>query len=243
MSESQRLTTEQFIQKAKVVHGDEYDYSLVDYKHSQKKVKIICKKHGIFEQNANSHLQGKKCHKCFLDKISTLYTETTQSFIKKAIKLHGERYNYSNVKYLRNNIKVIINCHKHGNFIQTPQHHLNGSGCPKCKSSSGELKIEQYLKECNINFITQKKFPNCKDKRPLPFDFYLPDFNTLIEYDGPGHFKPVQWHGISKLKAKQIFSNVMKRDKIKNGYCLNNNIHLIRISFKEDINKKLNLIK
>ena len=101
--------------------------------------------------------------------------------------------------------------------------------------------ISRYLKEYNIDFIPQYKFDDCINKKPLPFDFYLPNNNICIEFDGPGHFKPIQWHGISKTKAKDIYRIVRLHDKIKNEYCSKNNIRLIRIPYTDikNVNGKL----
>jgi len=122
-----RLTTEQFIEKAKAVHGDKYDYSLVDYKNAKTKVKIICSIHGVFEQIPYNHLQGKKCFECNGSKKTT-----TKQFIEKAKVIHGDKYDYRQVKYNNRHNKVKIVCPEHGPFEQTPGCHLNGNGCPKC---------------------------------------------------------------------------------------------------------------
>ena len=124
-----KLTTKEFIDRAKAIHGDCYDYSLVDYKHSNSKVKIICRQHGIFEQRAVSHLQGHGCSKC-----SNNAKPTTQEFIERAKAVHGnDRYDYSLVDYKGSDEKVTIICPQHGEFEQSAYHHLRGHGCPTCK--------------------------------------------------------------------------------------------------------------
>lgn len=124
-----------FIQKAKEAHGDKYDYSLVEYKNSSTKIKIICPKHGVFEQTPNNHLRGCGCLSCsFLNKASA-----KEQFIEKARKVHGNKYDYSLVDYKNNYTKIKIICSKHGVFEQAPDCHLRlGAGCPHCKSSKGE---------------------------------------------------------------------------------------------------------
>ena len=87
----------------------------------------------------------------------------------------------------------------------------------------------------NISFNKQYVFNDCKNILVLHFDFYLPDYNCCVEYDGIQHFKPIKrFGGIVSFEENLI------RDKIKNEYCKNNNIHLIRISYKENVNDKLN---
>ena len=123
-----KKTKEEFIAKAKLVHGDKYDYSKVEYVGALTKVCIICPKHGEFCQEANSHLRGQGCPKCKYEK----QTCTTDEFIAKAKKIHGDKYDYSKVEYVNDRTKVCIICPKHGEFWQTPNHHLSGCGCPKC---------------------------------------------------------------------------------------------------------------
>ena len=182
------LTTEQFIEKAKLIHGDKYDYSLTKFINSKIKVKIICPIHGEFEQSHNKHLSKKGCSKCGFISRCNLASSNSSEFINKAIKIHGTKYNYSNVVYTGRGDKIIINCEKHGNFEQTPHNHLAGNGCPHCRDSKGEKIINEFLNKKNINFISQKRFSNCRHILPLPFDFYLPDYNICIEFQGIQHF-------------------------------------------------------
>jgi len=226
-------TTEQFIKESKEVQGDKYDYSLVNYIDSKTKVKIICKKHGIFNQLPIGHLNGKGCEKCVGK------NKTTEQFIKESKEVQGDKYDYSLVNYINNKTKVKIICKDHGVFEQSPPSHIFGkSGCPNCFESKGEKQVEQILTENNINFITQKKFDGCKYKRKLKFDFYLPDYNMCIEYDGEQHDVMYRFEkNNERLKIRQL------RDQIKNEYCKNNNIRLLRIKYNEDIeNKLINII-
>jgi hypothetical protein len=129
-----KLTTEEFVQKAKEVHGDKYDYSKVEYKNTREKVCIICKEagHGEFYQTPNDHLSGSGCLKC-----SGKAKLTTEEFIKKAKEVHRDKYNYSKAVYENISTKVCIICKEsgHGEFYQTPNSHLQGVGCPKCGES------------------------------------------------------------------------------------------------------------
>ena len=213
-----KLTKEEFIKKSNKVHNNKFDYSLVDYKNSKIKVKIICKKHGIFEQMPYLHLQLYGCPICRI-----AYSE---KFIEKSNILHNNRYDYSKINYINNHTKVEIICNIHGVFNQTPQHHLRGFGCQKCSKSKGESIISKILSELNINFERQKTFEYCKDKNKLPFDFYLIDYNICVEFDGRHHSESINyWGGIEKLEY------TINHDKMKNKYCEDNNIKLIRIKF------------
>lgn len=115
-------------------------------------------------------------------------------------------------------------------------HFKNGTRCPFCRESKGEKDILKYLDKHDIKYIRQYRYEDCKDTRTLPFDFYLPDYNTCIEYDGELHYKTIDFYGgDEELKKQQC------RDNIKTHYCKNNNIKLIRIPYWElkNINKIL----
>jgi len=123
------LTTEEFIKRAKKVHGNKFDYSLVNYISTVDPVQIICDVHGPYFQSPNSHLAGSNCPKCSQNKKSN-----TDEFIEKAKKVHGDYYDYSCTDYKFNNKKVKIRCICHNLiFKQEPASHLAGHGCPKCR--------------------------------------------------------------------------------------------------------------
>lgn len=139
-----RLTREEFIKKAKAIHRDFYDYSLVVYVNSYTKVKIICPIHGIFEQIPNGHLERKGCLYC-----SNNFKSNTEEFIKKAKAIHGDKYDYSEVDYQSNKVKVKIICQKCGHiFWQIPNSHLLGKGCPYCKGQNKNTEI--FIQESKL---------------------------------------------------------------------------------------------
>lgn len=125
---NKKKTTEEFIEEAKKVHGDKYDYSETVYSAAAKKVKIICPLHGEFYMTGNNHLRGQGCPKC-----AGNVKLTTEEFINKAKGIHGDRYDYSKVNYVNRHTEVCIICPECGEFQQTPNSHLAGNGCPKCK--------------------------------------------------------------------------------------------------------------
>ena len=225
-----KSNTEDFIKKAKKVHDDKYDYSLVDYKGAVEKVKIICPKsgHGIFEQEPSNHLDGQGCPICGSERSILLRTSRTSYFIEKAKKVHGNKYDYSLVDYKNaiKKVKIICTIPWHGIFEQTPTNHLDGQGCPICQESKGERKVKNILIDYNIEYETQRKFDECRATKKLPFDFYLPDYNICVEYDGLQHFEPVKRFGGDEKYIKQ-----KELDIIKTNFCLNNKIPLIRIKY------------
>jgi len=130
-----------------------------------------------------------------------------------------------------------IRCTICGNvFEQKTANHLQGQGCPFCKRSFAERRIESYLKNKNIKFEIEKWFNNCRGiKKPLPFDFYLPDYNMCIEYDGKQHFEPIDFSKgkQSKEEILEQFKNLKRNDFIKTKFCLENDISLVRIPYYE----------
>ena len=227
---------EQFIKRCKQLFPN-YDYSKTIYKGTHYKVNVICPKHGLFTAWASNLLAGHGCSKCYSR------PSTKESFIEAAIKIHGNKYDYSKVEYRNNNTKVEIICPKHGSFWSTPGNHLSGKGCLKCQSSKGEKRIREILKEKDINFIEQKRFKDCKFKNPLPFDFYLPEYNICIEYQGEQHYLPIKRGKQSLKEAILKLQYVQNNDKIKREYCIKNNIKLLEITYKDDIQAVLNNIK
>lgn len=137
---NKQATTEDFIEKAIAVHGNRYDYLLVEYINNYTNVKIICKIHGIFEQSPNNHLHNRNCPLC-----SSTYTKSKEVFIKEAKLIHSDSYDYSLVVYKQSKIKIKIVCKIHGIFEQQPNAHLNNQGCPKCAGSGFDITKPAYL--------------------------------------------------------------------------------------------------
>jgi len=138
-----KLTKKEFIQKAKVIHGLLYDYSLVVYINNRIPVEIICNTCGTnFIQIPKSHLRRRGCYICGMKRTVLSKMKTTPSFVKDAMKVHGQKYDYSKVEYINSVNKIKIICKEHDVFQQTPKDHLNGSGCPQC----GYMSISKYNK-------------------------------------------------------------------------------------------------
>jgi len=156
---SLKLTTEEFINKAKNVHGDIYDYTKVDYKNYSTKVKIICPKHGPFYQIPGNHLYGNGCPTCGKKIIGDKLRNKSKIFLKKALETHGNHYNYSQIIYKGMHEKIKIICPIHGAFMQTPSNHVvNKQGCPKC----GKINQVKHQSKSKKEFIdeSQRKHRN-----------------------------------------------------------------------------------
>ena len=201
------------------------DYNLVD---------IICNEHGVFNQRVSNHMNlGDGCPKCV-----GVGKWNTDFLIEEFKKVHLDTFDYSKVLFENTNKKVNIICKEHGEFKQNIHKHLNGQGCRYCVfKSKGEEIVKLHLEEINIKYIRQKYFETLRYVNPLSFDFYLPDYNTCIEFDGEQHHKSVKWFG-----GEEGFKLNKERDNCKNIWCLENNIKLIRIKYNE-IDKISKIIK
>lgn len=147
-----RLTTDAFISRAKEVHGNKYDYSQVEYVHSNQRVCIVCPVHGEFWQWPQTHLAGRGCDRCADTANGLKKRVPMETFLERANKVHGNKYDYSKVDYQGMDKKVLIICPEHGEFWQTPSHHLNrGDGCPVCRrvkaAKSNTHSTEEFIKK------------------------------------------------------------------------------------------------
>ena len=185
---SKILSNIEFISECQKIHGDKYDYSLVNYINAKTKIDIICHEHGIFQQEPFSHKQGHGCSKC-----ANNYKLTTSEFIEKIKKIHGNKYNYSLVEYTGNKNKIKIICLEHGIFEQIPVEFMKGIGCRKCR----KLKIDNFL-------LISNKIHNNK------YDYSLVNYKnpkTKIKIICPEHgeftqlpYNHLKGHGCTKCK-------------------------------------------
>lgn len=203
-TKNQKLTVESFKEKASKVHNNKYNYSRIKkIDSSNENVEIICPEHGVFWQNITHHLCGRGCPSCSKNKPLT-----TDEFIERSSKIHNNKYDYSKTVYTRANEGVLIICPVHGEFIQTPNSHLQGQGCPHCNESHAEREISILLTENNIEFQREVSIDGIKYKHHMPFDFYLPKLNVLIECQGKQHFLPSK-------KFIEPFEGRVEKDYIK----------------------------
>ena len=227
-----------FISRANKIHNNCYDYSKSIYIKHDEQLIIICPEHGEFNQSPACHITQKhKCPKCSSISRGINNSWGLDKCIENAKLAHCNYYDYSEcIEYKNTNTVLNIICPKHGRFKQNVRCHvILKQGCPVCNFSKGELAILKWLKENNINYNHQYKFKDCKNKRELPFDFYLPNHNLCIEYQGEQHFKSYE-----KFGGTKSLLYIQQNDQIKRQYCQENNIKLLEIYFK-DI-KKINTI-
>jgi len=200
MAQKQTLTREEFINKSNEIYNNLYDYSKVVYTNNYTKIIIICKEHGEFEQTPQGHTSGRICIKC-----SNKYQYTPAEWIIKAKQLHGDKYNYSKSIYKNANEKIIINCKKHGDFLQLPRVHLRPTGCFRCTPKQfSKIQIEwlDFIQIFNKIYIQHAMnnnefiIPTTKYKA----DGYCEATNTIYEFHGD------LWHGNPKIFNPEIIS-------------------------------------
>lgn len=230
---SQKYTIDDFIKNSIAKHGDTYDYTKSIYVNSRTKIEIICRIHGSFYQIPPNHFKFetpcKQCRKLTKDEI-----------LKKFNKKHTNKYDYSLFNYsidttTKSSIDII--CPNHGVFNQRISHHLNSTGCPSCNESLGEKMICEILTEIGIEFNRQQKFSDMIYENQLLIDFFIPNYNIGIEFDGDQHYKPIGIFG-----GDVEFEKIKIKDKIKDEYCLNKNIHLFRFNKSHKYNDIMNTI-
>lgn len=205
----------------------------------------------IYKQNYNSFFEPE-LDIIEINREKEKKSLVTTQFIERAVKVHGNSFDYSKTNYINMSTKIIIICRKHNvEFTQTPNNHLHGPiACSLCNKnirpriirkkpikminkkinivSVGEKLIEYWLNKNSIKYEKQKTYNGCKNRKKLRYDFYLPNKNILIEYDGRQHFEPVKSFG-----GDIGFENQKINDKIKTEYAKDNGIKLLRIPYTE----------
>lgn len=227
--DKKRNTLEMFIAESNLVHDFKYDYSKTIYINANTPISIICKEHGVFEQIPYDHLNKKRnCPACSGNKKIT-----SDEFIKKSNKLHQNKYDYSLITFVNMFTEVCIICPVHGKTYQQPRNHIRSTGCTKCSYEelvSRQVKdIRNILTESSISFNMEHTFDDCRNKKVLPYDFFVDDLNLCIEYDGRQHYEPIEHWG-----GKKGLDYIQRNDSIKSTYCKDKNIKLLRIKYDED---------
>lgn len=226
-----RKSPEEILLRFRLAHGSRYSYPNFHKNYMpNRRIEILCADHGIFKQSCYEHSNGAGCHECAKDKRAI----TINRFLFDSIKEHGDRYEYSLIypdyKNTKSMVKII--CKKHGIFDQLAGDHRRGVGCPKCNESKGERLISEYLEQVGIVFETQKMYEDGLNDNgnKFKYDFYLPEYNILIEYDGGQHYKKVFNRDLDAVKES---------DTLKNKFANEKNISLYRIFDYDNIIEKL----
>lgn len=226
-------TQEKYIKEVEIINP--YITVLGKYINNNTPILHRCEIHNI-EWNARpcNILFGNGCKECRKEKIREKLTKTHEEYTEDLEKSNPfvEVVEF----YLGVCTPILHKCKIH-NIIwkMTPQVALRGTRCPACTESHGERQIRLWLEINGIEYIYQQPFSDCRDIKPLPFDFYLPVFNKCIEYDGIQHFEPIEFFG-----GQKAFEICIKHDNIKNEYCKNNDIPLLRISYLKNVEEELN---
>lgn len=232
-SASRTKTTKQYI--AEVKKANPNIVVLESYVNAKTPILHKCTIHNVeWKAYPDNILRGCGCYKCGNEKIGDKNRKDYEQYVEE---LKAKNPNVIVIdSYINALTPILHRCLIDGcEWYATPANLLYGYGCPKCQESKGEKAIAQWLNNNGIGYVRQKTFDNCCDKRPLLFDFYLPKYNVAIEYDGKQHYEPTEHFG-----GKDAFAIRQKHDKIKNIYCKENNIKLIRISYLQDVNEELN---
>lgn len=202
------------------------DYSQAVFKGERDKITVTCLKH-TWSVLTKSLIEGHGCPICGRENIKNKQSMGIKEFVKRAREVHNNKYDYSKVEYVNSRTKVCISCVQHGDFYQTPNNHLRGQGCPKCREYKGEAQISEFLKAHNIEFQTQYPIEYEGNIKGFTYiDFYLPQHNIFIEYNGIQHPSRTLWWRISIAKEKRSICKkllyrkqyLVTRNKVWNKY-------------------------
>jgi len=223
-------TKAEFVARANIVHGGRFTYENFDYEGVEKPSWITCPLpgHGDFKQAPNRHLKGNNCPEC--DRVRR--TQTPEEFKDKATRRFGGKYGYDECDYVKSWIKVRIFCPEsdHGYFEKRPNDHLNGQGCPRCKSSRGQVAVRACLESLrtwfqslgvHFHYEEEITFDGLRDKQPLFYDFIVTVGNQVyaIEFNGKQHYEPVRWsNSMSEEDINNNFIGQQHRDKLKRDW-------------------------
>lgn len=252
-SKKNRKTNEQFEKESIVKHGDKFIYDRLNYKKNNIPVELGCKIHGnYFPITPVEHLNSPPglggCPECKKEHLSKINRSNNEDFIQKSENLYGKgRFGYDDLDYTTEHGEINLTCIEHGTvFYTTPNRHLRGDvSCCLCKGSEGEKAVSLHLSRLNLAFRTEKPLYGCPDaKNPLRWDFYLPEYNLYIEYNGRQHYEPVEIFG-----GILGFIDRKKKDNYKRIWARKNEAYLLEIPYNQYkntgiiINKYLEKIK
>ena len=236
-SEKRKYTKEEFLQLAKDAHPNNLDdYSSIEYVNISTKINIKCNIHGFYPSLPTDHIRGHRCSRCGKDKLSLQFRLSKEEFIKRSNEKHNNFYDYKNVEYINTDVKVIIECPKHGNFSQTPHNHMNGAGCKRC-TINGCSKVQiEWLKflenELNLKIEHHENTGEHRIKNTIKNDAdgYCKNINTIFEFQG------CYYHGCKKCKpnginptCKKTYQELYEKTIKKKEHCINEGYKYIEI--------------
>jgi hypothetical protein len=222
-------TTEEYVSKCIVVHGNKYGYTQTTFTGYNDDVKVICRIHGEFSQNANNHLKGHGCFKCGKTDMASKQTLSLDTFVSRANNVHGGIYDYSSVEYTLGKQLVCIKCNIHGDFWQQPKLHLRGSGCPKCSIAHTSQKARQWLAFLEVSLDIQHFDNDGEYKIPNSSYFadgYCKDKNIVFEFHGdfwhgnPNRFDHNDINPITKTTYRDLYERTIQKKSflLQEGY-------------------------
>ena len=235
------ILLDRFMQK----HDAHYEYDLSAFTSVNRNITITCPTHGPFEQTPNNHLAGKGCPLCGNEKIGEAFRSDPSVVVDKFRKVHGDVFDYSLVakNYVNSDTAVPIICKVHGEFWQIPYNHQAGKSCPTCKESQGERAVRIWLEEHNIEFIKEWTDHDCVNVKTLKFDFFVPQYDAIIEYDGIHHFEvDTRWWEPDPAKRQASFELLALHDWLKDEWCNENGLSMIRIHYEDVVDERLDAI-
>ena len=223
---SQRMSEVEFMERVKAIHGSRYDYHTLNYRSFHTKLAVVCPKHGPFDISPAHLLEGNGCGRCGRDKAADKLRCTAVDFISQSRAVHGDRYDYSEVRYVPTDRKWELKCPTHGKWLVSHSNHVSrASGCPKCASSIGHELVREVLQTLDVDFVEEAKV---RGGGRLRFDFSLPSFSLLIEYDGMQHFRPIDLFG-----GESAFKRQRLRDRRKKELARKNGYKLLRVTYRQ----------
>lgn len=240
---SKKITTEEFSHRLYQIYGNQFDV-LSEYVSNNTKIKLKCNRCGNIIYKAPVKMTGRAKEGCYICSGKNRYKD--RNYLQKEVdKKYPDQFIILG-EYTTSKTPILvkrITC-SHVYYI-SPDNLLRGKGCPKCsiRQSSYMDIVESYLSNHMITYIKEARFPDCKNIRTLPFDYYLPDYNMCIEVDGEFHFN----NNSKDLNLQSNYHEVSKRDNIKTAYCINNNIRLLRLPYYDKdiftsiLNQELNV--
>lgn len=227
-----------FMEKGRELYGNKFEYHMETYKNRNTKTSITCIEHGDFEQIASEHLRkGSKLH-CPICRQKNRKIDFDE-FVARSKECHGDSYVYDRTVIGETSLDFVEiyckTCKEY--FHQKAVYHLQGFGCSKCCQSKGERRIRIFLKKIRIAFDEQKKFPGLVNVLCLRCDFYIDKYKLVIEFDGGQHFFPVERFG-----GLEEYEKTKKRDQIKNRYCEEHGLNLLRVKDGQVIDEEISAI-
>ena len=230
-----RKTHEQYVRELKIKNP--YLIAVGRYINNNTKITHRCLRHNYeWEASPSSILQGSGCHVCRNEKMRNRFLKSNDEYVYDLATINKDVIALE--KYVNARTPIKHRCLIDGwEWHVSPDALLRGHGCPqcnKCNKSFGEKAIASWLDSKNILYKPQETFCDCKDKYVLRFDFYLTDYNILIEYNGIQHYKPVDFFG-----GQEGYEGTIKRDGIKENYCKYNDITLVTIPYYANLYEEL----